>query len=88
MDSNDFMNQVKTRQNGFIAMRDRSTINEIDAKELLLQNKKEGYSLNELINNLRSEGYEDIERYVLTNESLPFSVVRLIIPELSCPEGL
>lgn len=88
MDSNDFMNQVKTRQNGFIAMRDRSTINEIDAKELLLQNKKEGYSLNELINNLRSEGYENIERYVLTNESLPFSVVRLIIPELSCPEGL
>ena len=88
MDSNDFMNQVKTRQDGFINMRDRSTINEIDAKELLLQNKKKGYSLNELINNLRSEGYENIERYILTDESLPFSVVRLIIPELSCPEGL
>ena len=83
-----YTNDIRYRQEGFISLRERSHIREIDAKSFFTKNSRNTYTLCDLINQLKDEGYESIERYILTELTLPFSVVRIIIPGLNCPNGL
>ena len=85
---NKYRSYVKTRQNSFVSMREKYPIKEINFEEILSTSRAPSSDVDEMAYRLRDEGYGIIERYRLTKSTLPFSVVRLIIPGLSCPNGL
>ncbi len=85
---NNYTSNVRSRRNSFVRLREKVPVKEIDFKEMLLTRGGTSASVGELAYRLRDEGYGRIERYILTSSTLPFSVVRVIIPGLSCPTGL
>ncbi len=60
----------------------------IDLSKLVSRLSNERPDIDEILSKLRQSGYKLVERYNLTSSSLPFSVVRIIIPGLDCPIGL
>ena len=83
-----YRNDVKHRQGGFISMREKAKIKKMDAKYILSKSTERKLTLKKMIEQLKNEGYKTIERFTLTKETLPFSVVKIIVPGLDCPRGL